>query len=105
MSVMSVELMKELVPLDTLGTASDVEILPDFPAILDGTSNVWVTAVLERTAVIEPAPGEPKILVSRGRCLVRPTDVRIGLIAARNAAKRGREAARKNRRPQDEVAA
>jgi hypothetical protein len=105
MSVMSPELLKELVPLDTVGTAADVEVLPDFPAVLDGSSKVWVTAVLERTAVIEPSPGEPKILVSRGRCLVRPDDVRIGLIAARNAARRGREAARKNRRAPEDVAA
>jgi len=56
-----------------------------------------VTAVLERTAVLEPAPGEPKILVSRTRCMVNPDEIRFGYVAARDAARRGREAARRNR--------
>ena len=81
------------VPLNTVAHENEVMILPDFPALVDG-SEVWVTAVLERTAVVEPAPGEPKILVSRQRCLVDPNDLRFGPIAARYAAKRGREAAR-----------
>lgn len=86
----------ELVPLDSVATETDIEILPDFPAQLDGRE-VWVTAVLERTAVIEPAPGEPKLLVNRHRCLVDPKRLRFGVLAARHAAKRGREAARRNR--------
>ena len=45
-----------MVALDSLTTESEVEILPDFPAVVDGVP-VWVTAVLERTAVVEPAPG------------------------------------------------
>ena len=65
-------------------------------AVVDGLP-VWVTAVLERTAVVEPAPGEPKMLVNRSRCLVNPNDIRYGYVAARHAAKRGREAARRNR--------
>jgi hypothetical protein len=79
-------------------------ILPDFPALVDGRE-VWVTAVLERTAVVEPAPGEPKMLVSRRRCLVDPTHLRFGPIAARYAARRGREAARRNRAAAQESAA
>lgn len=85
-----------LVTLDTLGRDEDVVILPDFPALVDGRE-VWVTAVLERTAVVEPAPGEPKILVNRARVFVDPGVLRYGEIAARDAARRGREAARRNR--------
>ena len=85
-----------MVTLDSVTTESEVEILPDFPALLDG-EQVWVTAVLERTAVVEPAPGEPKVLVNRSRCLVNPNDIRYEYVAARHAAKRGREAARRNR--------
>ena len=84
------------VPLNTVAHENEVMILPDFPAIVDGRQ-VWVTAVLERTAVVEPAPGEPKILVNRARCLVDPSILRFGPIAARDAARRGREAARRNR--------
>ncbi len=87
---------ERLIPLDRVTTDSEVVILPDFPALVDG-KQVWVTAVLERTAVVEPAPGEPKVLVNRQRCLVDPTDIRYGYIAARDAARRGREAARRNR--------
>ncbi len=64
----------------------DDEILPDFEAEVDGR-RVWVTAVLERTAVIEPAPGEPKVLVNR----------RVRHLASKEAARRGREAARQLR--------
>ena len=97
MPVMSKELEgKGMVALDSVTTESEVEILPDFPAVVDG-EQVWVTAVLERTAVVEPAPGEPKMLVNRSRCLVNPNDIRYGYVAARHAAKRGREAARRNR--------
>jgi hypothetical protein len=77
-------------------TDTDAVILPDFPALVDG-KKVWVTAVLERTAVVEPAPGEPKVLVSRQRCMVNRDEIRFGFVAARDAARRGREAARRNR--------
>src|SRR5579871_5175294 len=93
---MSAHTAKNLVALDTVGREDDVVVLPDFPALVDG-SQVWVTAVLERTAVVEPAPGEPKILVNRARILVAPAVLRYGEIAARDAARRGREAARRNR--------
>lgn len=86
----------ELLSLNSIGCEDDVMILPDFPAIVDGRQ-VWVTAVLERTAVVEPAPGEPKILVNRARVLVDRAVLRFGEIAARDAARRGREAARRNR--------
>ena len=84
------------VALSDVATESDVVILPDFPAMYEGRQ-VWVTAVLERTAVIEPAPGEPKMLVNRRRLFVDPSVLRYGEIAARDAARRGREAARRNR--------
>jgi hypothetical protein len=93
---MSAHTAASLVALDTVGREEDVVILPDFPALVDG-NRVWVTAVLERTAVVEPAPGEPKILVNRARVLVDPGVLRYGEIAARDAARRGREAARRNR--------
>jgi len=55
---------------------------------------VWVTAVLERTVVIEPAPGEPKVLVNRNRLMVDPGTLRVRHLASKEAARRGREAAR-----------
>ena len=60
----------ELVRLDAVAMDEDDEILPDFEAEVDDGRRVWVTAVLERTAVVEPAPGEPKVLVNRHRLLV-----------------------------------
>ncbi len=81
----------ELVRLDSVSMDEDDEILPDFEAEVDGR-RVWVTAVLERTAVIEPAPGEPKILVNRGRLLVDPARLRVRHLASKEAARRGREA-------------
>ncbi len=85
-----------LVPLDTIGVDGEAQILPDFPALVGGR-RMWVTAVLERTAVLEPAPGEPKILVGRHHCLVDPGRIRYGMMSSRDAARRGREAARRNR--------
>src|SRR3982074_2705522 len=83
----------ELVRLDSVSMDEDDEIIPDFEAEVDGR-RVWVTAVLERTAVIEPAPGEPKVLVNRGRLMVNPTHLRVRHLASKAAARRGREAAR-----------
>jgi hypothetical protein len=83
----------ELVRLDTVEMDEDDEILPDFEAEVDGR-RVWVTAVLERTVVIEPAPGEPKILVNRNRLMVDPGILRVRHLASKEAARRGREAAR-----------
>jgi hypothetical protein len=96
MSVMSEKDSAKLVTLDKVVPDDEVEILPDFPALV-GKNQVWVTAVLARTVVVEPAPGEPKVLVNRRDCLVDPTQIRYGPIAARAAARRGREAARRNR--------
>lgn len=97
MPVMSEKDRQPFVTLDkVVPDDEEVEILPDFPAHLDG-KQVWVTAVLSRTAVIEPSPGEPKVLVNRREIQVDPGVIRYGPIAARAAAKRGREAARKNR--------
>ena len=62
----------DLVRLDNVSMDEDDEILPDFEAEVDDGRRVWVTAVLERTAVIEPAPGEPKVLVNRRRLFVAP---------------------------------
>lgn len=86
----------ELVRLDAVAIEEDDEILPDFEAEVDGR-RVWVTAVLERTAVVEPAPGEPKVLVNRHRLLVDPRLLRVRHLASKEAARRGREAARQLR--------
>ena len=94
----------ELVRLDTVEMDEDDEILPDFSAEVDGR-RVWVTAVLERTAVIEPAPGEPKILVNRRRLLVDPAHIRVRHLASKEAARRGREAARQLRVQENRSAA
>jgi len=84
----------ELVRLDNVSMDEDDEILPDFEAEVDDGRRVWVTAVLERTAVIEPAPGEPKVLVNRRRLFVNPRHLRVRHLASKEAARRGREAAR-----------
>ena len=86
----------EMVRLDNVSMDEDDEILPDFEAEVDGR-RVWVTAVLERTAVIEPSPGEPKVLVNRRRLFVNPKHLRVRHLAAKEAARRGREAARQLR--------
>ncbi len=86
----------ELVRLDTVEMDEDDEILPDFEAEVDGR-RVWVTAVLERTVVVEPAPGEPKVLVNRRRLMVDPRRLRVRHLASKEAARRGREAARQLR--------
>ncbi len=86
----------DLVRLDSVSMDEDDEILPDFEAEVDGR-RVWVTAVLERTAVIEPAPGEPKMLVNRRRLMVNPARLRVRHLASKEAARRGREAARQLR--------
>ena len=83
----------ELVELNAFPMDEDDEILPDFEAEVDGR-RVWVTAVLERTAVVEPAPGEPKVLVNRQRLMVNPAHLRVRHLASKEAARRGREAAR-----------
>lgn len=93
---MSEDFSNSLVNLDSLASDPDVEILPNFPATVEGR-RVWVTAVLDRTVVVEPAPGEPKVLVLRTGCLVDPGHVRLGAATSRDAARRGREAARRNR--------
>ena len=85
-----------LVQLDSVSIDEDDEILPDFEAEVDG-QRVWVTAVLERTAVVEPAPGEPKVLVNRRRLMVNPSHLRMRHLASKEAARRGREAARQLR--------
>jgi hypothetical protein len=94
----------ELVGLDSVSMDEDDEILPDFEAEVDGR-RVWVTAVLERTAVIEPAPGEPKVLVNRRRLMVNPTHLRVRHLASKEAARRGREAARQLRMQEHSSAA
>src|SRR5258706_14805985 len=82
----------ELVRLDEVAMDEDDEILPDFEAEVDGR-RVWVTAVLERVAVVEPAPGEPKVLVNRQRLFVDPKPLRVRPLAVKGAARRGGEAA------------
>ena len=46
---------------------------------------------------IEPAPGEPKVLVNRRRLFVDPRHLRVRHLASKEAARRGREAARQLR--------
>jgi hypothetical protein len=94
----------ELVMLNSVEMDEDDEILPDFEAEVDGR-RVWVTAVLERTAVIEPAPGEPKVLVNRRRLMVDPRHLRVRHLASKEAARRGREAARQLRMQEHSSAA
>ena len=94
----------ELVRLDTVEMDEDDEILPDFEAEVDG-QRVWVTAVLERTVVVEPAPGEPKVLVNRRRLFVDPRLLRVRHLASKEAARRGREAARQLRLQENNPAA
>src|SRR5260370_3018630 len=87
----------ELVRLDSVSMDEDDEILPDFEAEVDDGRRVWGTAVLERTAVIEPAPGEPKVLVNRRRLFVGPRQLRVRHLASKAAARPGREASRQLR--------
>src|SRR3981189_3884116 len=94
----------ELVRLDSVEMDEDDEILPDFEAEVDGR-RVWVTAVLERTAVVEPAPGEPKVLVNRRRLMVNPDHLRVRHLASKEAARRGREAARQLRMQEQQSSA
>jgi hypothetical protein len=94
----------ELVRLDTVEMDEDDEILPDFEAEVDG-QRVWVTAVLERTVVVEPAPGEPKVLINRRRLMVDPRLLRVRHLASKEAARRGREAARQLRLQENNPAA
>jgi hypothetical protein len=93
-----------LVRLDSVSMDEDDEILPDFEAEVDGR-RVWVTAVLERTAVVEPAPGEPKVLVNRRHLMVNPGHLRVRHLASKEAARRGREAARQLRMQEHSSAA
>ncbi len=94
----------ELVQLDSVEMDEDDEILPDFEAEVDGR-RVWVTAVLERTVVVEPSPGEPKVLVNRRRLMVDPGHIRVRHLASKEAARRGREAARQLRLQENNPAA
>jgi hypothetical protein len=94
----------ELVRLESVEMDEDDEILPDFEAEVDGR-RVWVTAVLERTVVVEPAPGEPKVLVNRSRLMVDPGQLRVRHMASKEAARRGREAARQLRLQENRSAA
>ena len=75
----------ELVRLDAVALDEDDEILPDFEAEVEYGSRVWVT------------PGEPKVLVNRHRLLVNPRLLRVRHLASKEAARRGREAARQLR--------
>src|SRR2546430_17497709 len=94
----------ELVRLDNVSMDEDDEILPDFEAEVDDGRRVWVTAVLERTAVIEPAPGEPKVLVNRRRLFVDPRQLRVRHLASKEAAP-GRPGGARPRPPPGEPSA
>src|ERR1700730_10707857 len=94
----------ELVRLDTVEMDEDDEILPDFEAEVDGR-RVWWTAGLERTVVVEPAPGDAKVLINRRRLMVDPRLLRVRHLASKEAARRGREAARQLRLQENNPAA
>jgi hypothetical protein len=91
------------VSLNQVQVGADDVILPNFPAFFEGRT-VWVTAVLERTVIIEPAPGEPKMVINQRHCLVDPDVIRFRPSVNRNAARRGREMARRNRTRQESAA-
>jgi hypothetical protein len=55
--------------------------------------------------VVEPAPGEPKVLVNRRRLMVDPGHIRVRHLASKEAARRGREAARQLRLQENNPAA
>jgi len=79
---------------DTLKSTGELVRLDTVEMDEDDGRRVWVTAVLERTVVVEPAPGEPKVLVNRRRLMVDPGQLRVRHLASKEAARRGREAAR-----------
>ena len=83
----------ELVSLASIVPPLNHEVSGGFNAMVDG-KQVRVRAVLERTVVVEPAPGEPKVLVNRRRLMVDPGSLRVRHLASKEAARRGREAAR-----------
>ena len=60
---------KDNVSLDTVELGEEEVLLPGFEAIVDG-HKVLVTAVLERTTVIEPEPGAEKVLVNKAKVWV-----------------------------------
>src|SRR5258708_3330065 len=94
----------ELVRLDSVSMDEDDEILPDFQPEVEGRRG-GVTAVPERTACVEPGPGEPKVLVNRRRLRVNPGHLRVRHRASKEAARRGREAARQLRMQEHSSAA
>ena len=65
----------ELVRLDAVTLDEDDEILPDFEAEVDDGRRVWVTAVLERTVVIEHHEGGERSVVRKDAILVKPSAV------------------------------
>src|SRR6266513_3027285 len=65
----------ELVRLDNVSMDEDDEILPDFEAEVDDGRRVWVTAVLERTVVIEHHEGGKRSVVRKDNCMVKPSAV------------------------------
>ena len=76
----------QMITLDTVELGEEQVLLPGFEAVLDSQS-VLVTAVLERTVVIEPQPGAEKVLVNKARCLVYPSALKI--VTRRAGAKTG----------------
>ncbi|HEV2954466.1 MAG TPA: hypothetical protein VG015_10275 [Candidatus Dormibacteraeota bacterium] len=94
---------EKLVPFDSLITNEEIVALPGFQGLING-EKVLVTAVLERTVVYEPAPGEARQLARHQDCLVDPNGVQLKQISqgpaaqARQAARRGMEASRRSQR-------
>ena len=94
----------DLVSLASIVPPPNHEVSGGFNAMVDG-KQVRVRAVLERTVVVEPAPGEPKVLVNRRRLFVDPRLLRVRHLASKEAARRGREAARQLRLQENNPAA
>src|SRR6266446_5355565 len=81
----------ELVRLDNVSMDEDDEILPDFEAQVDDGRRVWVTAVLDHSRALEYRghPDAPSVVDLR--------QLRVRHLASKEAARRGREAARQLR--------
>src|SRR2546428_329157 len=86
----------DLVRLDSVEMDEEEEIFPDFEAEVGGR-RFGGPAALEQPVAADPAPGEPKVLVNRRRLMVDPGQLRVRHLASKEAARRGREAARRLR--------
>ncbi|MHB8572073.1 MAG: hypothetical protein ACYDAY_03825 [Candidatus Dormibacteria bacterium] len=80
---------EELVALDTIELAEDQALLGDFPGEVDGQPAL-VTAVLERTVVVQ-LPGQvEKVLMRKGLVKARRSDLNIVTVRPRQGVGRPR---------------